>query len=155
MKRRWWLGGLVAAWAIGLLIAAIWSVHNDPPTVRGQSDLEQGRATLEAAIATVVEVAGPAANPQVQPQQLTTGCRISVSRDGTELDQTVVMTVPAGQEGQLLERLAAELPADWDAHYNPERNRFRADAGDFVAIRGEVAEPGEVRLTAGTGCRPS
>jgi hypothetical protein len=152
--KRWWVGGLVAAWAVGLLIAGIWSSQHDPPTVRGQSDLDSGRQTLERAVATVVEVAGPAAAPDVQPQQLTSGCEISVSRNGSELDQTVLLTVPAGEESVLMDRLVAGLPAEWDARYFPESNRFRADAGDFVAIRGEVVEPGQVRLTAGTGCRP-
>lgn len=154
MTRKWWIGGLVAAWVVGLLVAAIWSSQNDPPTVRGQSDLDSGRETLDRAIATVVEVAGPAATPDVQPQQLTTGCRISVSRSGSEVDQTVLLTAPAGEEPMLMDRLVAELPAGWGARYYPDTNRFRADAGDFVAIRGEVVEPGQVRLTAGTGCRP-
>jgi hypothetical protein len=152
--KRWWIGGLVAAWVLGLLIAAIWSSQNGPATVREQSDLETGQETLEQAVATVVEVAGPGATPEVQPQQLTTGCRLTASRQGSELDQTVVLTVPAGEEERLLDRLAAELPAEWDARHYPNSSRFRADAGDFVAIRGEVIEPGQVRLTAGTGCRP-
>lgn len=155
MTRRWWVGGLLAAWAVGLLIAAIWSSHNDPATVRDQSDLDSGRQTLEQAVTTLVEVAGSAAAPDVQPQQVTSGCQISVSRSGSELDQTVMLRVPAGEESALLDRLAAELPAEWGARYYPRANRFRADAGDFVAIRGEVVEPGQVRLTAGTGCRPS
>jgi hypothetical protein len=146
--------GLVAAWALVLLAAATWSAHNDPATVRGQTDLASGRATLDRAVATMVEVAGPAVAAEVQPYQETAGCRISVSRRGTELDQTVVLTVPAGEESRLLARLAADLPPEWGATYAAEGNRFRADAGDFVAIRGEVAEPGQVRLTAGTGCRP-
>jgi hypothetical protein len=153
-KRKWWIGSAVAAWALALLIAAIWSWQNDPPTVRGQSDLDSGRETLAQAVATVVEVAGPAAAPEIQPQQLTTGCRITVSRDGSEVDQTVLLTVPAGEETELLDRLVTGLPAEWGARYYPDTNRFRADAGDFVAIRGEVVEPGQVRLIAGTGCRP-
>jgi hypothetical protein len=154
VTRKWWIGGLVAAWALALLVAAIWSSQNDPPTVRAQSDLETGRETLDRAIATVVEVAGPGTAPDVQPAELTTGCRVTVSRRGSEIDQAVLFTVPAGEEPRLMERLAGELPAEWGARYFPNGNRFRADAGAFVAIRGEVVEPGQVRLTAGTGCRP-
>lgn len=152
-SRRWWIGGLVAAWALVLLAAATWSVHHDPATVRGQTDLDSARETLDGAVATVVEVAGPAVTAEVQPYEQTTGCRISMSRRGTELDQTVEFTVPAGQEPVLLDRLVTGLPAEWQALYSEDRDRFRADAGNFVAIRGEVVEPGLVRLTAGTGCR--
>lgn len=155
MRRRWWVGGLLAAWAVGLLVAAIWSSQHDPATVRDQSDLDSGRQTLEQAIATVVQVAGAAATPEVLPPELTSGCQITVSRSGSELGQTVVLTVPVGDESTLLSRLAAGLPAEWGARYHQEANRFRADAGDFVAIRGEVTQPGQVRLTADTGCRPA
>jgi hypothetical protein len=152
--KRWWIGGLVAAWALALLAVATWSVHNDPATVRGQTDLDSGRETLDRAVATMVRVAGPEVAAEIQPYEQTPDCRISMSRRGTEVDQTVVLTVPAGEEPRLLNRLAAELPAEWGALYSADSNRFRADAGNFVAIRGEVVEPGQVRLTAGTGCRP-
>lgn len=153
-RRRWWIGGLVAAWAAGLLAVAIWSAHNDPATVRGQTDLAAGRAALDRAVATVTAVAGPEVVTEVRPYEESSGCRISMSRRGVEVDQTVVLSVPAGQEAALLDRLVADLPAGWEAIYNEQRDRFRADAGDFVTVRGEVAEPGQVEVTAGTGCRP-
>jgi hypothetical protein len=152
-RKRWWTVGLVAAWALALLAAAIWSVHNDPATVRGQTDLDSAQETLDGAVRTVVAVAGPETPAEIQPYETTDGCQISVSRDGTELTQTVVLTAAAGEESRLLDRLVAGLPAEWGATYSAERNRFRADAGNFVAIRGEVAQPGQVRLTAETGCR--
>lgn len=152
--KRWWIGGLVATWAVLLVVAASWSAHHDPATVRGQTDLASGRQTLDRAVATLVDVAGPGAAPRIEPYVETTGCRISMSRQGTELDQTVVLSVPAGQEPQLLDRMAAELPAEWGSSVSAQGDRFRADAGNFVSIRGGFAEPGLVRLTAGTGCRP-
>jgi hypothetical protein len=151
--RRWWAVGL-AVWALSLLVAAVWSAQNDPATVREQSDLATGRHTLDRAVSTMVTVAGPAVAADVRPYELADGCQLTLSRSGTELDQTVVFTVPAGQEEAVLDRLVTGLPEAWGARYNPNINRFFADAGDFVAIRGEVGEPGEVRLTAATGCRP-
>lgn len=152
-RRRWWAGGLVAAWAAALLVAAVWSSQHDPPTVREQSPLAEGRQTLDQALALVVDTAGAGVTAELGPQR-TVGCRVSLTRPGSELDQSVRLTVPAGEEPALLERLAADLPADWDARYHAGRNRFFADAGDFVAIRGEAAGSGQVRLTAETGCRP-
>jgi hypothetical protein len=151
VTRRWWIG-LVAAWVAGLVALAIWSQFHDPATVRGQSDLATGRATLDRAIDTIVSAAGVTA--EVRPAEVTTGCRISVARRGTEVSQTVVFTVPAGREETLLTRLAADLPAAWQASYNPEANRLLADAGDFVAVQGEAAAAGRVEITANTGCRP-
>lgn len=154
-RRRWWVTGLVAAWALLLIGAAVWSAHYDEPTVREQSQLTEGRETLDQAVATVVEAAGASVTAEVEPYELTTGCRVTLGRSGAEVDQTVVLTVPQGQEPALLERLVERLPPEWEARYNPNRNRFFADAGDFVALRGEVGDPGQVRLTASTGCRPN
>lgn len=143
--------GLVVGWAVVLLAGAVWSAFRDPATVIEQSSLAEGRQALDLAVATLVEAAAPA-TAEVQPYQVTR-CQINFARRGTEVDQTVVLTVPAGQEPTLLDRLVAQVPAQWEAHHSAS-NRFTADAGDFVAVRGEITEPGEVRLTAGTGCRP-
>ena len=155
-RRRWWVAGLVGGWAVALLVAAIWSAHHDPATVREQSDLAEGRRALDRAVAELVDVAGPAVTAQVGPLQASPGCQVTLARSGTELDRTVRLTVPAGQDpAALLDRLVEELPADWGASYRPGANRFFADAGDFVAVRGGLAEDGSrVELTAETGCRP-
>jgi hypothetical protein len=153
-RKSWWAGGLVAAWAALLLGAASWSSHHDPATIREQSPLAEGRQALDRALDLVVATAGPEVAAELEPHQLTPGCRVTLARRGTELDQTVVLSVPPGQEPALLDRLVAGLPADWGARYHLASNRFFADAGDFVAIRGGVTEPGHVRLTAATGCRP-
>jgi hypothetical protein len=153
-RRRWWVTGLVAVWALVLVAAAVWSAHHDSATVRGQSGLTEGRITLDRAVATVAEAAGPQVAVDIEPYQLTPDCRLTLARAGTEVDQTVVLTVPEGQEAALLEGLVERLPEQWHARYNPNRNRFFADAGDFVAVRGEVAGPGLVQLTVSTGCRP-
>lgn len=144
--------GLVAGWAVVLLAGAAWSAFRDPATVIEQSSLAEGRQALDLAVATLVEAAAPA-TAEVQPYQVTR-CQINFARRGTEVDQTVVLTVPVGQEPALLDRLVVRVPARWEARHVAGRNRFTADAGDFVAVRGEVTEPGQVRLTAGTGCRP-
>ncbi|MPZ28325.1 MAG: hypothetical protein GEV12_18410 [Micromonosporaceae bacterium] len=154
-RKGWWVGALVAVWAGALLVAAVWSAQHDPATVRGQTDLTEGRQNLDRAVALLVETAGPGVTPDVGPLRQATGCRVTMVRRGTELDQSVLLTVPAGQEPTLLERLVDDLPAEWSARYDPGNGRFFADAGDFVAIRGGIEEPGLVRLTAETGCRPS
>jgi len=155
-RTGWWAGGLVAAWAVALLVAAVWSAHHDPATVREQSGLAGGRQAVERAVALVVETAGPGVRVDVQPIQQRSGCEITLARSGTELDQTVLLTVPDDRDPMvLLDRLVAGLPANWGARYHVASNRFFADAGDFVAVRGGLADqPGRVELTAATGCRP-
>lgn len=144
----------MAVWAVALLAAATWSAHYDPATVREQSDLATGRQRLDQVVTTVAETVGPGVAVDIRPYQVVTGCRLTLARRGTEVDQTVLLSVPAGEEVTLLQRLVAELPEHWAARYHERSNRFFADAGGFVALRGQVEEPGRVRLTAGTGCRP-
>ena len=137
--RRLWWAGLVAAWAVGLLVAGIWSVHHDPPTVRAQSDLSSGARTVEAAAATLRELVAPVVS--TAPTELTeiTDCRLALGRTGQKLTQRLTFQVPDGQEQALLERLAEQLPEQWQARHYPSSQRFYADAGNFVTVRGEVS----------------
>jgi hypothetical protein len=146
--------GLVAVWAVALVAAATWSAHHDPATVRTQSDLASGRQRLDEAVATVAEAVGPGVAVEIRPYEVVSGCRVTLARRGTEVGRTVALTVPVGEEVAVLRRLAAELPEHWVARYHEHSNRFFADAGEFVALRGQVVEPGKVELTADTGCRP-
>jgi hypothetical protein len=153
-RRRWVVAGLLVAWAVGLAIAAGWSAHHDPATVREQSTFAQGSATLDDAVDTVVAAAGPGVRAEVGAREITEGCRLTLARQGTEIDRTVVLAVPEGQEPALLDRLAERLPPEWDPRHFRGSSRLRADAGDFVAVVGEVDEPGRVAVTFRTGCRP-
>lgn len=149
-----WLAGLLAAWAAVLLAGAVWSVYHGPATVRAQSDLAQGEQTVSEAMATLMAVAEPATTAEPTELSRTTSCRLSISRNGQELVRELTLTVPVGKESELLDQLAEQLPAQWQARHYPGSQRFYADAGDFVTVRGEVIGPGQVRLTFDTGCRP-
>lgn len=151
-RRRWLAIGLVGGWALLVLALAVWSSATGPATVRAQSDLATGRQTLDRAVETLRQRAGPAV--EVGEYQVTTGCRLTVARRGTEVDRVVTVSVPAGTEPDALADLAAQMPAEWSARYYPQSGRLRADAGDFVAVVGEAAGPGELRFTVSTGCRP-
>lgn len=151
--RRWWVAAAVV-WGLALVVAAAWSAHHDRATVRGQSSLEQGHQTVDEAVVTLQAAAGAYVGVDVRPYELTPGCQLTLAWRGTELDQVVALTVPAGQEPALLDKLVERLPAEWGARHDPNRSRLVADAGDFVAVRGEVTEPGQVHVTLSTGCRP-
>jgi hypothetical protein len=152
--RRLLVLALLGCWAAGLLIAGAWSAHHHEATVREQSSLEQGWRTLDEAVDTVVAAAGSGVSAEVAAADVTDGCRVTVARSGTAVNRTVLLTVPAGQEPALLDRLAERLPAEWRPLHYRGSSRLVADAGEFVSVTGEVAEPGQVEVTVRTGCRP-
>jgi hypothetical protein len=152
-RRRWLALTLLTAWAVALVGAGIWSAANDPATVREQSDLAQGRRTLDGAVEAVVAAAGPGVTPEIGGHLVTTGCRLSLVRSGTAVERVVVLRVPGGQEQALLDKLADRLPRRWETRHGPGSGDLYADAGDFVRVDGEVTGEGEVRMTASTGCR--
>jgi hypothetical protein len=152
--RRWVAAALLAVWALALVVAGVWSAQHDPATVREQSDLVQGRQTLDRAVETVIEAVGPAAVAEVYDYDVTTGCQITLAREGAEVDQVIVLTAPEGRESEVLDRLADRLPEEWHPRQFRAGSRLFADAGDFVSVVGTVAEPGRLHVTVSTGCRP-
>jgi len=154
MTGRRWLIAAAAVWAAALLVAAVASARTDPATAREHSPLDRGRQTLDGAVAAVLAAAGAGVTAEVAGYELATGCRLTLSRDGSTLERAVLLTVPAGQEPALLARLAERLPAGWGARHHESTQRLVADAGDFVSVRAEPAEPGRVEVRMSTGCRP-
>jgi hypothetical protein len=154
VRRRWVAAVLLAVWALALVAAGVWSAQHDPATVREQSDLHQGRQSLDRAVATVIEAVGPAGVEKVYDYDVTTGCQITLAREGAEVDQVIVLTAPEGREAEVLNRLAERLPQEWHPRQFRAGNRLFADAGDFVSVMGSVAEPGVLHITVSTGCRP-
>lgn len=153
-RRRWLAVSLLAGWALVLVGAGVWSAHHDPATVREQTDLAQGRQTLDRTVATVVTAAGPGRVAEVRDRQVSTGCRITLAREGTEVQQVIVLTAPEGREAELLGDLAGRLPEEWQPRQFRSGTRLFADAGDFVSVVGTVPEPGRLQVTVSTGCRP-
>lgn len=155
--RRWLLGGTVV-WALALLAAVYVSVERDPPTVREQSSIEQAAPVVDRAAGELVRAAGDGVVAVVAPPVLTNGCRITSARTGADLRREVtVHTTPAGGPA-LLDRLRQRLPEAYGVRVRGAGDAgpaaLRADAGEFVGIRGSVVRPGVVRLAVATGCRP-
>lgn len=156
-RRRRWYALATALWAVIVVAAAYVSAGRDEPTVREQSSVAQVRATVDRAVSGVVAAAGPDAVVSVSPFTRLGACRISAVRDGERWEQVVVLHTREGGEAALLDRLAAGLPPEYGArarHGDGGRHTLRADAGNFVAVSGEVAAPGEIRVSVTTGCRP-
>lgn len=155
MTGRRWLIAAVVVWGALLTVAGAWSAAHDPPTVREQSPIERARARVDEAVEVVRHAAGAGVGFDPRPPEVTTGCRLSAARSGSELDQVVVLTVPPGEEVALLDRLAEGFPPQWRAQRFTEPERVLADAGEFVAVRAQPGAPGEVHVSLRTGCRPA
>jgi hypothetical protein len=151
MRKRTWVIVGVAAWAVLLLVLAVWSYRNDPPTVPGQTTEAQARATMDRvtgelqAVSSGVQIGGYAEQK----------CEITNARDGVALRRELTFTTEPGGEGTLLRSIAAGLPAAYHARTSgsDETISLYADAGTFVTVRGRRLADGEVLVTLASGCR--
>lgn len=154
-RRRWLVGGAVAAWAVLLVTGGAISAFRDPPTWKDQTTVAQAHRTLDSATGEVIRAAGTAVVPALDGYEITAPCRITPARDGTSLRRTVRLFTPPGTEGDLLARIVAGLPPGYGAEGPDATARgMYADAGNYVAVRGDPGDPGEVRVRFSTGCRP-
>ncbi len=146
------IGGL-AAWALVLGGLGVVSYRTDEPTVREQRNLSEALQHVNTAIGISVSQAGNDAVPAIMPVAIDKGCRITPLRDGASA--TGVVRFFTADAALLLKRLGDGFPAAYEAKVSADGKALRADAGEFVALRGKVIGPGEVQVTVTTGCRPS
>lgn len=151
-KWLWWLVG--SAWALLLLGLGVWSAMHSPATVRDQSPISSGKATIDRVVGEVrgdlpdrwrFDDDGYHENP----------CRITPMRDGAAATRTLTLSGPEGTEAEALTKLAAGFG---DVRLRPAEGTpegFYVDAGNFVAVRAQVNGPGIVVLELKTGCRPA
>ncbi|MER7458905.1 hypothetical protein [Micromonospora sp. NPDC126480] len=151
---RWLLVG-TAVWAVLLTALTWWSVRTDEPTVREQRSIGQAAPVVDRAIGRIVAALDGTAWAMT-PARAEKGCRVTPLSDGTELTRGVDVLVAEGGERAVLDRVADALPDSWRAGVRDTSDGplLRADAGEFVLVEGEVADPGRVRFTVVTGCRP-
>lgn len=156
-RRRWVIAG-VTAWAVLLAGAAFWSARRDEPTVREQRSIEQAMPVVQRAVGVLAAAAGPDGVLEIGPERLTTGCRLTTARDGATYERDVrIFTTPAEGPARL-DDVAGRLPEAYRARVrhgtDGDDHTLRADAGEFVGMRGGVTQPGVITLTVATGCRP-
>ncbi|MEU4239242.1 hypothetical protein [Actinoplanes sp. NPDC026619] len=159
-KRRRWLVGLVAVWAVVLVGLAVWSVRHQPATVAEQRNIAVAVPELQQAAGVLFAAAdGPGRALVLGELELITGCRITSVRDGVEAARDLTVYVPDGQARDALDRIVAGLPPGYRAGVVASRGGtrlgFHADAGNFIGIDSSVESSAKVltlRLTS--GCRP-
>lgn len=152
-RRRLWVIGGLAAWALVLGGLGVVSHRTDAPTVREQRNLSEALQIVNKATGISVDLAGSDAVPAIMPVTIDKGCRITPLRDGATA--TGVVRFFTADAALLLKRLGSGFPAAYEAKVSADGKALRADAGEFVALRGKVIGPSEVQVTVTTGCRPS
>jgi hypothetical protein len=157
ISRRRLLIAVTVAWIVLLAALAGYAARHDPPTVRGQTTIAQALPTVDRAVADLTVAAGaPDVVAEITGYRRVGGtCTITAARPGTRYERAVYLYVPAGREGDTVDRIRTGLPRRYDIQVaRIGRRELTADAGDFVAVRGGIVGPGQVRISADTGCRP-
>jgi hypothetical protein len=158
--RRWWLTGIVVAWALVLAGLAVWSVRNDPPTVPEQRDIADALPILQRATGITL-AAADGADRTITLGELSfdRDCALTPVREGVEASREITVRVQQGRIPGVLQEIARALPAGWaaTARHNEARTRYglRADAGEFVGVDTTAdADATAFTLRVSTGCRP-
>lgn len=157
-RRRHWLRVGLVGWIVLLLVVTYVSARRDEPTVREQRSIERATPIVDRALGDLVAAAGPDVVVELSERRFRTGCRLTAFRRGATLDGVVTIRTPEAEALAVLDRIAERLPVAYQVgvRHRPDgaAEALRADAGEFVAVDGELREPGTVILTVATGCRP-
>jgi hypothetical protein len=147
----------VVLWAIVLAVIAYASVRRGDATVRDQSSAADARPVVDRAVGELAAAAGAAGVLHISGYDLERDCRITPVRSGVTLTREVTIYAREADGPGLLDQIVKALPAGYDAvaRHTAKAHALRADAGDFVAIRGSITSPGVVSLSVDTGCRPA
>ena len=90
-SRLWWIVG--GAWALLLVGLGAWSAFRSPATVRDQSTVASGKATIDRVVGQVSdELSGPWRLDDGGYQENT--CSITPMRDGKTATRTVTLSGP-------------------------------------------------------------
>jgi len=156
IPRRRVLITVTVAWIVLLAALAVHAARHDGPTVRGQTTIDQALPAVDRAVADLT-VAAEASDVVVEIsgyRQVSGACTITAARPGARYERVVHLYVAAGRESALVDRVRTGLPRRYDTTVTrTARRELTADAGDFVAVRGSIVGPGQVRISADTGCR--
>jgi hypothetical protein len=157
---RRWLVVAIVAWGLVVAGLGVWAVRHSQATIREQTTISQALTTADRAIADLLHAArasGTDVVAAVNGYSLVGDCRVTSVRRGGRWQREALLFVAPGAEPGLLDRIAAGLPGRYRArvrHGSSALRTLSADAGNFVAVRGGIEAPGQVRVSADTGCRP-
>jgi hypothetical protein len=155
--KRWLLVATIA-WVLVIAGLAYYSLRTGRPTAREQTSIGSALPVVDAALGDIAAALDPATTVPVLGgyAELSHDCRITAVRDGSRYERVLVVYTKDGAEGAVLDRIAAGIPKRYRVRvrHGTKVQTLTADAGNFVLVQGGVDAPGQVRITADTGCRP-
>ena len=151
----------VAVWVLVLAGGAVWASRTGAATSRDQLTIGQARPAVDRAVAQVVlsTVAGTAVADTivtVSGFEKIEDCRVTPVRTGARYHRVVRIYTGKGTEAAVLRRIAVVLPAGYRVRVSSgDEATMSGDAGEFVSLIGSTTGPGQLRIAAETGCRPT
>ncbi|HYN92365.1 MAG TPA: hypothetical protein VES42_00745, partial [Pilimelia sp.] len=164
VRRRRALLAASAAWAVLLVAAGLVSARRDEPTVREQRSVAQAAPVVDRAVGAVLAAARAEPVVLLSAPVVVPGCRLTPALPGAELSRQVTVHTRPADGLAAMRRIGAALPRPYAPAVRPRTGTaaadlddvsLRADAGEFVTVRGKLAAPGVLRFTVDTGCRPA
>jgi hypothetical protein len=150
-KHIWWIVG--GAWALLLVGLGAWSAFNSPASVRDQSTIASGKATIDRVVGQISDELSGAWRLDDGGYQENT-CTITTMRDGKAATRTVTLSGPEGSEEAELTRIADQFDSRLRGSGTSSASLY-FDAGNFVAVRARDNGPGVIVVELKTGCRPT
>jgi len=146
---------VIVAWGLLLLGLGFWSALRSPPSVREQSDLGSAKQVMDEMVGRI-SGSVPADWQFFDEGYKEESCELTVVRDGRKATRTLRLTGPPATESDTVTDLAATVGGDNTRvkPVNGPAESFYADAGEYVAVRGQIDGPGVVTVQMTTGCRP-
>ena len=144
-----------AAWAALLVVLTGLAIRDDEPTVREQRDVVQAAPAVQRTLGQLVAAAaGPDAVLELGVPWHEE-CKISPVLTGAKLRGELIVRTAGEDVRPVLESVARKLPPEYEAGVGEGVNgvRLRADAGEFVSVRGVPDGPGRAVFSVDTGCR--
>jgi len=151
-----WFGTAVAAWAVLLVVLAVWSAEHGRPTVREQTTIVEALPVLDRALSAVVTAASADDVVATVGRYVRTRAECTAgNRTGEAYSRNVVLYTRPGTEGALVDRIANGLPKKYKigVRHAGDQHGLRGDAGFYVKLVGTTVAPGELRFSADTQCR--
>ncbi len=144
-------------WAVVLTALAVVSERRDRPTVQEQRNLAAAVPAVDRAAGVLLAAVGPGRVTTVGELTVDRDCPVTPVRAGAEAARDITVYSRADEAPAVLDAIGAALPAGYRTQVIHRRGGtvhvLRADAGDFVAVRGSVSG-GVVTLRVLSGCRP-
>ena len=147
---------MIIAWGVLLAGLGFWSALRSPPTVREQSDLGAAKQVIDEVVGRI------SGNTPPDWQFFDEGykeedCELTLIRDGRKATRSLRLTGPAATENDAVTDIATTVGGE-ELRVRPVNGpaeSFYADAGEYVAVRGQIDSPGVIVVQLTSGCRPA